>query len=108
MANVHDSIGMEMIVLLVLITRTKFISSSYSITMTMECKYVIANGLKRPLECNYSTLALPQPRIMFWVPSSSLGYYLYIYIYYICICMYLLYYGTSVYMDYIRARPEDA
>ena len=88
-ANVHDSIGMEMIVLLVLITRTMFISSSYSITMTMECKYVIANGLKHPLECNYLTsacLSLVLCSGYHPLPWAITYTYIYIIYVYVCIC----------------------
>ena len=46
--------------------------------LTMRYKLVIAHGLGLPPEYKYSALVSPQPHIVFWLLSSSLGYNYYI------------------------------
>ena len=46
--------------------------------LTMRYKTVIAPGLGLPPDYKYSALVSPQPHIVFWLPSSSLGYNYYI------------------------------
>ena len=58
--------------------RTKVYLAAQS-PWTMRCKIVIPHGLGLLPEYNYLALASPQLHIIFWLPSSSLGYNYYIY-----------------------------